>query len=286
MGLAPAAIRSLLSVAEGFVKSGMVDGIRVSTRPDTVDTERLDLIAPYSVQTVELGAQSMQNTVLERSGRGHSVQDTISAVDFLRQRAYEIGLQLMPGLPGESRAGCFRSAGKAAELRPGFVRLYPAVVLAGSPMAAWYKAGDYTPLSLSECLEQLKQLVLFFTRRKIPITRIGLQAAETPGAGNQILAGPRHPALGHRVHCELFFDMARLLLRKNGADLTTITFDVHPRSVSRFRGLRNDNLMRLGNEYGTRDFQTRSDAQLPLDGLRLADTGQMLTYDDLQCDIL
>ena len=110
LGLDPASIRSLLSVAEGFVAAGAVDGIRFSTRPDTIDPERLEIIEPYSIQTVELGVQSMQDAVLKRSCRGHSVQDTISAVNLLGSCPYEIGLQLMIGLPGETQAGCFQSA--------------------------------------------------------------------------------------------------------------------------------------------------------------------------------
>ena len=144
LGLDPVSIRSLLAVAERFVASGAVDGIRFSTRPDTIDNRRLDIIEPYTVKTVELGVQSMQNSVLLRSGRGHETRDTIAAVELLGQRPYEIGLQLMIGLPGETRSGCFQSAGQAADLRPDFVRLYPAVVLAESQMAAWYEAGKNT----------------------------------------------------------------------------------------------------------------------------------------------
>ena len=111
------------------------------------------------------------------------------------------------------------------------------------------------------------------------------QAAETAGGANQILAGPYHPAFGHLVHCELFFDMARLLVDTSEGDLPDIIFDVHPHSVSRVRGLRNNNLMRLRAEFGIRDLQIQSDPQLPMDALALAGSGRRLTYADLQCDI-
>ena len=285
LGLDPAVIRSLLTVAEDFVTAGAVDGIRFSTRPDTIDSRRLELVAPFSIQTVELGVQSMQNAVLKKSGRGHSAADTVTAVQRLGQLPYEIGLQLMIGLPGETRAGCFRSVREAAELQPDFVRLYPAVVLAESQMATWYQAGKYTPLSLPECIERVKQVVLFFMRTRIRIVRMGLQANESAGIEDQILAGPYHPAFGHLVHCELFYDMARELLSCSGLDMSAVTYDVHPRSVSRARGLRNENLLRLRNGYAIGELQTRSDPQLPTDALRLANTGKMLTYADLQCDI-
>ena len=285
LGLDPMVIRSLLKAADRYVKSGKVNGIRFSTRPDTIDARRLELIAPYPIQTVELGAQSMEDEVLCRSNRGHSAADTISAVGLLQQTTYEIGLQLMIGLPGETRAGCFRSAEKAAELRPDFVRIYPAVVVAGSRLAEWYEAGEYSPLGMAQCLERVKQLVLFFNRRAIRISRIGLQADQSPDADNQVVAGPYHPAFGHLVHCELFFDMARLLLSSVDLDGGMIVFDIHPRSISRLRGLQNQNFVRLCNEFAISDLRTRTDPVLPVDGLRLSGASNVLTYADLQCDI-
>ena len=284
LGLDSDLVRSMLSAAQQFVRSGAVDGIRFSTRPDTIDSSRLELIEPFSIQTVELGVQSMQNDVLERSGRGHSAEDTIAAVKRLNGRSYEIGLQLMIGLPAETREGCFQSARMVAELQPNFVRIYPTVVLSGSPMAAWYQAGEYAPLSLVDCIQRTKQLVLFFTRQSIRIVRMGLQSSGSPGIADQIVAGPYHPAFGHLVHCELFSDMARQLACSSpeGSDLT---FEVHPRSVSRLRGMRNENLVRLRSDCAIGTLQIRSDPQVPMDGLRLAGTGNMLTYTDLQCDI-
>ena len=284
LGIDPTVVRSMLSAAQQFVASGAVDGIRFSTRPDTIDSSRLELIEPFSIQTVELGVQSMQNDVLERSGRGHTAADTVAAVKGLNRRSYEIGLQLMIGLPGETRAGCYQSARMTAQLQPDFVRLYPTVVFSGSRVAAWYRAGKYSPLSLVDCIQRTKQLVLFFTRQSIRIVRMGLQSSGSPGFAEQILAGPYHPAFGHLVHCELFYDMAVQLVSGRSA-MPDLTVAVHPHSVSRLRGIRNENLERLRDDIRVGNLQIRSDPHLPMDALRLAGTGKMLTYADLQCDI-
>ena len=277
-------IRSMLSAAQRYVTSGAVDGIRFSTRPDTIDASRLELIEPFSIQTVELGVQSMQNDVLKRSDRGHTAEDTMTAVKRLNRRSYEIGLQLMLGLPGETQAGCYQSARMVAGLQPDFVRLYPTVVFSGSPMAAWYRDGQYSPLSLVDCIQRAKQLVLFFSRQSIRIARMGLQSSGSPGIADQIVAGPYHPAFGHLVHCELFYDMA-LQLVSSRSDPLDLTLEVHPRSVSRLQGMRNENLERLRGDSTTGNVQILFDPQVPTDGLRLADSGDMLTYADLQCDI-
>jgi histone acetyltransferase (RNA polymerase elongator complex component) len=208
----------------------------------------------------------------------------MTAVKRLNRQSYEIGLQLMLGLPGETQAGCFQSARMVAELQPDFVRLYPTVVFSGSPMAAWYRAGQYSPLSLVDCIQRAKQLVLFFTRQSIRIARMGLQSSGSPGIADQIVAGPYHPAFGHLVHCELFYDMARQLVSSR-SDALDLTLEVHPRSVSRLQGMRYENLERLRGDSAIGNVQILSDPQVPTDGLRLADTGDMLTYADLQCDI-
>ena len=76
LGLKPEEIKSWLELAGEFVSQGLVDGIRFSTRPDTIDADRLDILENYPVATVELGVQSMDDQVLVQAGRGHLASDT------------------------------------------------------------------------------------------------------------------------------------------------------------------------------------------------------------------
>lgn len=62
----------LLDAARPYVRAGKVRGIRLSTRPDAVEPEVLSLLREYGVTTIELGAQSMDDRVLELNGRGHT----------------------------------------------------------------------------------------------------------------------------------------------------------------------------------------------------------------------
>ena len=61
-----------LSAAYEYVKNGSIDGIRLSTRPDYIDTAVLERLKKYGVTTIELGVQSMNKDVLEKSHRGHT----------------------------------------------------------------------------------------------------------------------------------------------------------------------------------------------------------------------
>jgi len=165
-------------LAGEFVSQGLVDSIRFSTRPDTIDARRLDILENYPVATVELGVQSMDDQVLVQAGRGHSASDTIRAVEALKERQLDIGLQMMVGLPGDSDARALTTTRKIADLDPDFVRIYPTVVVENSRLAQWFKKGKYAPLSLEDAVSLVKKIYLLFKQEGIEVIRMGLQASD------------------------------------------------------------------------------------------------------------
>jgi histone acetyltransferase (RNA polymerase elongator complex component) len=254
LGLKDEDITSLLSEAVSFVAMGRADGIRFSTRPDTIDKARLALLSPFPVQTIELGAQSMDDGVLVQACRGHLASDTKEAVGLLRENGYEIGIQLMVGLPGDDEVISIETARQVVSLAPDFVRIYPTVVLKNSPLAKLLKRGEYTPWNLERTVALVKELFLIFKEKKIPVIRMGLQASEELDKGGNILAGPYHPAFGHLVMSKMMLDNAiaaikRLDLPKNDYSGAAI-LKVHPHSESQLRGLKNGNMCQLKNTYG------------------------------------
>lgn len=269
LGLAEKTVRTLLQEAAVFVQAGKVDGIRFSTRPDTIDPVRLNWIKNYPVSNIELGVQSMDEDVLALSNRGHTARDTEKAVGLLRENNYPIGLQLMLGLPGDDESRAINSAEKSAALSPGFVRIYPTVVLKNSPLARLFQQGQYVPLSLEAAVSLTKKLYRVFESRTIPVIRMGLQATEELDAGTDILAGPYHPAFGQLVYAELFLDKARELLQNLENNPVSITVQVHPRSLSRLQGIRNRNIQILKNEFCLQSFTIVTDDSLAENELRV-----------------
>ncbi len=250
LGLQNDDILMLLREADQFVKAGTVDSIRFSTRPDTVTRERLNIISRFPVSTVEIGVQSMNDAVLAASGRGHTASDTEKAAKHLKERGYRLGMQMMVALPGSDEDKDIASARSIASLSPDFVRIYPTAVLKDSLLARWHGDGKYEPLSLESCVTLVKKIYLLFREKNIPVIRMGLQASEDLDKGISLVAGPYHPAFGHLVFSEIFLDMASALLRKAG-DIHTksLILKVHPRSISKMRGLRNRNIEILKSEF-------------------------------------
>lgn len=269
LGMEKEVIEELLREAARFAEAGDVDNIRFSTRPDSIDDERLEWIRDYPVSTIELGVQSMDDRVLAMSKRGHTSEDTEKAVHLLKQRNYEIGIQMMVGLPGDDDAGSLRTAKKIAALSPDFVRIYPTVVLENSLLARWYRHGMYSPMAMEKCVTLVKQLYLIFKENSIPVIRMGLQASEDFEKGVNILAGPYHPAFGHLVYSEIFLDKASSMIASEDPPYRNVSLIVHPRAVSKMQGMGNHNIEILKHKFSIDTIEIIPDPALSENSLEL-----------------
>lgn len=189
--------RGYLSVIKPYLDDGVIHSIRISTRPDAVNMEILDLLSGYGVETVELGVQSFSNRVLELSGRGHSAEDVFRAMELLKQYRFRTGIQLMPGLPGDDPDTCIRSAETAVSLGADDARIYPVVVLKDTALEQMYLKGEYTPLTLEEAVEVSAEIYRIYSDNNVNVIRIGLHPVDL-GSGT-VIAGPYHTALGFLV---------------------------------------------------------------------------------------
>jgi len=270
LGLQSKTIQSLLTETEKFIDSGKAESIRFSTRPDTINEQQLDAIQKFTISTIELGAQSMDDHVLLKSNRGHTAEDTARAADMVRERNLKLGLQMMTGLPGDSEKKSLATAHQITCLLPDFIRIYPTVVLANSPLAAWYKSGNYSPMPLYESVTLVKKVYQIFNRKGIPVIRIGLQASSDLDNGENIIAGPYHPAFGHMVFSEIFLERVENVL-KNEKDIRekSISIHVHPRSISKMRGLKNRNLKILKNNFQLKSIAVLSNEKFGEDQMEV-----------------
>ncbi len=241
-GLPMARQRELLGAAQPFLASGQVRELRLSTRPDYVTPEIAGFLREQGVGVVELGAQSLDDRVLGASGRGHSVAQVRTAVACLKEAGIQVGLQLMLGLPGDSTPTALASGRAAAALDPDMVRLYPCLVISGSPLAELYRQGQYQPLSLSRAVALAGRLWSIFNGHGISVVRMGLQPSSS--LEKTVLAGPYHPAFGELVLSRLFFNQVR-------AELSTRSSQQSHRlclakaDESIYRGKGNANVKRL-----------------------------------------
>lgn len=231
--------RQLLLPAYQAWQDGKVNGIRLSTRPDCISEEIIDNLLAYQVTVVELGVQSLDEQVLAKAQRGHTVDDVASAVHLLRGRQIPFGIQIMPGLPGEDQLSLLVTANRAVALKPHFARLYPTIVIDKTELATQYRQGQYQPLTLEKAIQHTAFLKLFFEQHSIPVIRTGLQATEELDKGTTVLAGPYHPAFGELVDGYLFYQMGLKALEAARPSTEPIIIRHHRRDHSKIRGISN-----------------------------------------------
>jgi histone acetyltransferase (RNA polymerase elongator complex component) len=249
-----------------FIASGRIGGVRVSTRPDAISADGLALLQQYHVRTVELGVQSMDDEVLERSGRGHTASDTVQAVAMLNAHGFSVGLQLMPGLPGDSREIFCDTVSKVIALRPDVVRLYPALVIRDTPLEQLYRTRGYTPLALDEAVALCRDALARLRQAGIAVIRIGLQPTEELGRPGAVVAGPFHPAFRQLVESSLFLETMGSLLPR-GITSGSVTFTVNPADLSSAIGQQRANIRVIRDRYGL-DATVMTDPRVPRGSIR------------------
>ena len=195
--------KELLEVAREYKQKGLIHKIRLSTRPDAILPYILGYLKEYKVDIIELGVQSLDDEVLRKAGRGHSVNDVVVASKLIKEAGFTIGHQIMPGLPGDSFEIDIETTKKSIEMKPDICRIYPSLVIKDTPMEDMYNRGDYVPYSLDEAVYISGEMLKLYNEAKIKVIRIGLQPTDTITTGKDIVDGPFHPAFRELVEGHL-----------------------------------------------------------------------------------
>ncbi len=241
--------RELLGAVLPFLHDGAISTIRLSTRPDAIDPGKVQLLRDHGVSIVELGVQSMDDQVLAATGRGYKSECVPKAAEILCRQGMKIGIQIMVGLPRETRSSLRRTCRQIRALKPHFVRIYPLLVLKQTPLVTIWKKGHFQPLSLAQAVLLTAAAYKYFTRHRINVIRMGLQP--TMELEKNLLAGPFPPGFGELVHSRIMLQQVTRYLKRLSPGSTTVVAINH-QDQSIFRGWRNSNIKRL-NQLGLAD---------------------------------
>lgn len=236
---------SLLQAAYPFVKAGRAAGIRCSTRPDAISPEILDILKAYGVTSIELGAQAMDDVVLEKNLRGHTVADVYARSRLIKEYGFSLGLQMMPGIYGQDdyMAAAVDTANQFIKIAPDTVRIYPTLTLKGTLLESLYVMGEYKPLSIDEAAEICAVIVPMFQKANIKIIKLGLHA--DTGLEKSLVAGPYHPAFKEIVFGKIYLEK----LKKDFAHMEKGDYRlcVNPKLRSQITGQKKANVIALKN---------------------------------------
>ena len=251
---------ALLAAAKEALDRGEIDAVRLSTRPDVIDGAVLDRLRRCRVETVELGAQSMDDEVLRLSGRGHTAADVERAARLVKSAGFRLILQMMTGLPGDTPEKDLDSARRIIALRPDGVRIYPTVIVRDTELCDMWRRGAYREHSVEDAVETCARLLPLFEAAGVPVIRLGLNPTEELSAGAAV-GGAYHPALGELVKSRVLLNRARALL-KDVPPGSRVTLEVGKGRRSQMTGQHRENIRKLTEEFSLASLEICENAEI------------------------
>ncbi len=204
-GIDPVLMEDLLKIAYSYVSCGRVTGIRLSTRPDYINEQVLEILKKYGVRDIELGLQSVDENVLSLCKRGHGFTDEERACRLITEHdGFALVGQMMIGLPGSTPESEERTARFIIGSGASAARIYPTVVFHDTELCRMAEDGTYIPLSETDAIERSASVMLMFIKAGVEVIRIGLCSSENLSAPDTYYGGPNHPALGELVLNEVY----------------------------------------------------------------------------------
>ncbi len=254
-------LKEYLCAVAPFIEKGEVGHIRISTRPDCIDEKILEVLERYGVKTIELGAQSMIDSVLKAAGRGHTAEQVRAASALIKSHGFKLVLQMMTHLPCSDDETDLKTAREIAALCPDAVRVYPTVVVRDTALETLWREGKYTPATPEEAARLGAKIIDIFEDRNIPIIRFGLNPTEDLSLGDA-LSGAYHPALGEMAQAARYLASACREIEKNNFSGGEITLFVSPERISAMSGIKKSNKKYLSEKYGFSKISIKGDSSL------------------------
>ena len=255
----------LLETAYEYIKNKKAESIRISTRPDYIDKKILKRLKKYKVKTIELGVQSANDYILKKAGRGHTFEDVVKASKLIRRYGFDLGHQMMVGLPESTTLDEINTAKKLIKLKPKMVRIYPVLVIKNTKLEKDYNNKSYKPLTVVQAVETCKELVKLFTKKHIDVIRIGLQPTDTianpDNEQSEVVAGPFHPAFRQLVESSLWYDSIVDKIKQLNTKVKEVEATVNPIDVNNVIGHKRENIEKLKEIYDV-DLIVKADEKI------------------------
>jgi len=265
----------LLALVQPYLMSGRVDNVRISTRPDFISVQILDYLKKYGVSVIELGVQSLDDRVLKLSGRGHDSSCVYKSASLIKEANIRLGIQLMPGLPGDTLDSILATMEKTIEISPDFVRIYPTVVIENTPLHEQLKKKKYFPMILSDAVQVCAKMYREFINNRIQVIRMGLQATDLLDK-QYVIEGPYHPSFGELVLNQVAYELMveQINIVKDSADYLKCI--VPPKQLSIYLGQKRINVKKI-NSILPINFEIIGCQEIPFNQFRVATQSRLIT---------
>lgn len=244
----------LLQVGKHYKDLGVVQSIRCSTRPDAISNDILELQKKYGMDIIELGIQSLDDDVLQKSNRGHTKNHSLHASRLIKEHGFLLGHQIMPGLPGSTLEKDIKTCESSIAMKPDMVRIYPTLIIKDTDLVDMYNRGSYKPLSLKEAVEICSYMYSMYSINIINVIRIGLQNTDSINEKQDVVAGPFHPAFRQLVEENLYLASMIHVLNKLEIKSKEITIKAHKKLINNLSGHKKSNIYALKKKFSIKNI--------------------------------
>ena len=252
-GIEESAMIEYLKIANKFIKAGKVKSIRLSTRPDYIDEHILKILKEYNIETIELGVQSMVDSVLDSNLRCHDSNCVRIATKLIKSFGFELGLQMMTGLYKSTSDMDLYTADELIKLQPDFVRIYPTLVIKNTLLENYTQTNKYTPQSLDESVDNSTKIYLKFIEANIPVIRLGLLNTDNIKDGKDVVAGAIHHNYRQLVEDNLYRKVVDYVLENR--KIQSLEIHVKPNILNNFVGFNKENKLYFTKKYGLKNIK-------------------------------
>lgn len=242
-----------LQIAYEYVKNKQIDSIRITTKANYINRSFLKLLKKYKIKAIELEIQTINEYVLKNIGAIYNVKDIKKAAKLIKRKRFDLGLQMMVGLPESSRLDELNTAKEIVKMKPKIASVTPVLVEKGTSLEKEYQEKRYKPLTLVQTVEICEEIVELFNKEKIKIIAIGYglldNDIEQLEIAENIVDGPFHPAFRQLVESSLWYNAIVNKIKKLNVKVKQVEVTVNPIDTNNVIGYKQDNINKLKDLY-------------------------------------
>ncbi len=251
---------ALLEEAHRYIESGFLSGIRISTRPDCLSREILDILHKYGVKSIELGIQSVSDRVLAASERGCTASQAIEGMRLIASDGrFVLGGQMMIGLPESDMRTELETAKAIVAAGAKEARIYPTVVFGGTRLYDMTLAGQYHPLSNDSAIIRSAACARIFIDAGITLLKMGLHS------GSELANAPygaNDQSIGEQIYAEVYRQKLTELMSDMDVRGKSVVITVPRGEISKLTGHGGKVKNALCNKFGLLSVSVK-EADLP-----------------------
>lgn len=249
-------IELLEEINNNYIKNKKVNSIRILLNPNDINRKYIKILKKFNVSTIELIAPSTNDYILKKSNYNFNFVDIKKASKLIRFYRLNLGFQMKVGLFDSTEKDDIKTANDLIILKPKMVRISPEFVLKKTDLAKEYAKGEYTPLTLDQAVQRIKEIIYIFRKNNIDNIKIGLQNSDEDDINyikeyeSKILAGPFQVNLRELVESEMWYDSISEKIKNINSKVRKVSLVINEEDYNNVIGTDKKNIIRIKDIYG------------------------------------